>query len=90
MKKELFQRAAKILDQIQDLEYQCKMNARTEVVPDIAEVSIVVLRCILKNGNHVDISLPGDSIPGAIFFANKYKALIENKIKELKKEFDDL
>lgn len=75
--------------QIDALEYQFRLN-NMESISNIEEVSLVVFKCTLKNGHHVDIDIPGNSIPNAIEIAKKRKTLIEKKIEELKKEFDSL
>ena len=89
MKEELFKRAEDIMYQIDRLEREIS-TWNAEQIPNIKSVSNIVIDCRLKDGSGVKISLPGSSVKNAVELARNQKTLLELRILDLKKEFDNL
>lgn len=89
MKEELFKRAEDIMYQIDRLEREIS-TWNAEQIPNIKSVSRIVMDCRLKDGSETKISLPGSSVQNAVELVKNQKTLLELRISDLKKEFDNL
>ena len=89
MKDETFERAEDIKYQISRLEQELLIR-NTEQISNIKSVDEIVLNCKLKDGSETKISLPGSSVQNAVELAKNQKTLLELRISDLKKEFDNL